>query len=343
MRKRPITIILILLLVCVGIGLYAYTTFDKPMDKNSKEAIIIEIPEGSSTTEVGEVLKGKDLISDVTKFKILSKIKRYDGKFKTGNYQVSKSMSPSEIAEIIISGKVIEDSFTIPEGYNIYKIGKALESQNIATAKEFEEALLNSDFDYNFLPKDKTGIDKFEGYLYPDTYSYAKGNNVTEIIKAALNNYKSKYDSKIKNIVSKSGKSLNEIMTIASIIERETVMPKERPMVSSVIYNRLNKNMNLQMCSTIQYILKEDKLMLTYADTEIPSPYNTYVNKGLPPGPICCPGLDSIEAAAKPDKTEYMYFVVSKKLDGSMEYSVDYDKFLKDKDEYYEALEKKGQ
>lgn len=273
MRKRPITIILILLLVCVGIGLYAYTTFDKPMDKNSKEAIIIEIPEGSSTTEVGEVLKGKDLISDVTKFKILSKIKRYDGKFKTGNYQVSKSMSPSEIAEIIISGKVIEDSFTIPEGYNIYKIGKALESQNIATAKEFEEALLNSDFDYDFLPKDKTGIDKFEGYLYPDTYSYAKGNNVTEIIKAALNNYKSKYDSKIKNIVSKSGKSLNEIMTIASIIERETVMPKERPMVSSVIYNRLNKNMNLQMCSTIQYILKEDKLMLTYADTEIPSPY----------------------------------------------------------------------
>ncbi|XVG99948.1 endolytic transglycosylase MltG [Eubacteriales bacterium KG127] len=343
MKKRLITIVLILLAVSMGIGFFAYTAFDKPMDDNSKETVIIEIPKGSSTTEVGEILKKKGLINDITKFKILSKIKRYDGKFKTGNYQVSKSMRPSEIAKLIISGKIVEASFTIPEGYNIYKIGKALEAQNIATAKEFEDALLNGNFNYDFLPKDKTGIDRFEGYLYPDTYSYAKGSNVTEIIKSALNNYKSKYDSKIKKIVSKSRKSLNEIMTIASIIERETVIPKERPMVSSVIYNRLNKNMNLQMCSTIQYILKEDKLMLTYADTEIQSLYNTYINKGLPPGPICNPGLDSIEAAANPDKTEYMYFVVSKKLDGSMEYSVDYAKFLKDKEEYYEALEKKGQ
>ena len=162
------------------------------------------------------------------------------------------------------------------------------------------------------------------------------------MIANALDNFQDKYDKDIKKLVDKSGKSLKEIMTVASIVEREAVKSDERPLVGGVIYNRLKKNMKLQMCSTVQYILKDDKPVLSIADTEISSDYNTYINEGLPPGPICNPGMASIKAAANPEKTKYIYFVVSSKLDGSMEYSVDYDKFLKDKEEYYDALEKSG-
>ena len=133
---------------------------------------------------------------------------------------------------------------------------------------------------------------------------------------------------------------MNEIMTVASIVEREAVKSDERPLVAGVIYNRLKKDMMLQMDSTVQYALNADKPVVTYKDIEIESDYNTYKIEGLPPGPICNPGLSSIKAAADPEKTKYIYFVVSSKLDGSMEYSVDYEKFLKDKEEYYDALEK---
>lgn len=135
------------------------------------------------------------------------------------------------------------------------------------------------------------------------------------------------------------GYSLNEIMVIASIIERETQVDEERGKVSSVIYNRLKEGMPLQMCSTVQYILGEQKEILSNADTQIESPYNTYINQGLPPGPICCPGLASIEAALYPDETDYLYFVVSDKLDGTQKFSSDYNQFLKDKEDYYNALE----
>ena len=131
--------------------------------------------------------------------------------------------------------------------------------------------------------------------------------------------------------------SLNEIIVIASIIERECKVDSERPLVASVIYNRLDKGMALQMCSTVQYVLGKQKEVLTIADTKIESPYNTYINAGLPPGPIASPGMAAIKAALAPADTDYLYFVVSEKLDGTSNFSATYDKFLKDKAAYDKA------
>ena len=340
--KKTTLVILITLIAIIVSLLFGFLNLDRPLDSSDTAEVTIVIPDGVGTSDIANILEENNLIDSAFKFKILSKVKGYDGDFKSGEYSLNKSMKPSEIAAVIIKGVSNQESFTIPEGFSIYKIGKMLEEKGICTMSEFESELESGNFDYSFLPKDIDGKDKYEGYLYPDTYNIAKNSTAHDVIKACLDNYQDKYDKDIKKLVNKSGKSLKEIMTVASIVEREAVKSDERPLVAGVIYNRLKKDMKLQMCSTVQYILKEDKPVLSIADTEISSDYNTYINEGLPPGPICNPGMASIKAAANPEKTKNIYFVVSSKLDGSMEYSVDYDKFLKDKEEYYDALEKSG-
>ncbi len=341
-NKSWFVILVILVILIIG-SIFAYTTMTRPVDSNSKEEIQVDISEGFGTGDIAAELKDKGLIRNELAFKLVSKLKSYDGKFKAGTYSLKKSMDMTSIAEALISGRENGQTLTIPEGYNIYKIGKVVEDSGIATREEFDAEVENGKFDYDFLPADKVGKERLEGYLYPDTYSYTKSTSAHDIIDMALKNYEKKYKETIKAHVKKSGKSLHEVMTIASIVEKEAVKAKERPVVASVIYNRLDKGMKLQMDSTNQYILKEDKPVLNYEDIEIPSPYNTYIHEGLPPGPICSPSIDAIEAAVNPAKTDYLYFVVSSKLDGSMEYSKDYDKFEKDKAAYYDALEKKGQ
>lgn len=340
--KKTTFVILIFFIAIIILMLIGFLNLDKPLDASDNSEVAVVIPDGAGTSYIANILEENDVIDSAFKFKILSKIKGYDGDFKSGEYSLKKSMKPSEIASIIIKGVSNQESFTIPEGFSIYKIGKTLEEKGICTQSEFESELETGNFDYPFLPKDIDGKDKYEGYLYPDTYNIAKNSTAHDVIKACLDNYQDKYDKEIKKLVDNSGKSLKEVMTVASIVEREAVKSDERPLVAGVIYNRLNKDMKLQMCSTVQYILKDDKPVLSIADTEMPSDYNTYIHEGLPPGPICNPGIASIKAAANPEKTKYIYFVVSSKLDGSMEYSVDYDKFLKDKEEYYDALEKSG-
>lgn len=341
-NKKGMYVILIALLAIIICMLIGYFTLDKPLDAADNTTVSLTIPSGAGTSDIANILEKNNVIGSAFKFKILSKIKGYDGDFKSGEYTFTKSMKPSEIADVIIKGVSNQESFTIPEGFSIYKIGKRLEEHGICTQAEFEDELENGEFEYTFLPKKISGKEKFEGYLYPDTYSISKNASAHDIIKACLDNYQDKYDKEIKNLVEKSGRSLEEVMKVASIVEREAVKSDERPLVAGVIYNRLNKDMKLQMCSTVQYILKEDKPVLSIADTEISSDYNTYINEGLPPGPICNPGMSSIKAAANPEKTKYIYFVVSSKLDGSMEYSSDYDEFLKDKEKYYDALENSG-
>lgn len=342
-NKKSTFIILIVILAIIIMMFIGFINLDKPMDPSCNESISVVIPRGSATSDIANILEEKSVIDSAFKFKLLSKIKGYDGKFKSGEYSFNKSMKPSEIATVIIKGIDNRNTFTIPEGFSIYKIGKRLEEKGICTQSEFENELENGSFDYSFLHNDISGIERYEGYLYPDTYSFSKHTTAHDIIKACLDNFEKKYNNEIKrNLMKKPGKSLKEIMTVASIVEREAVKSDERPLVAGVIYNRLEKNMKLQMCSTVQYLLKEDKPVLSIEDTEISSDYNTYIHEGLPPGPICNPGMASIKAAANPEKTKYIYFVVSSKLDGSMEYSSDYDKFLKDKEKYYDALEKSG-
>ena len=171
-------------------------------------------------------------------------------------------------------------------------------------------AVANEKFDYSFLDDSVQGESRLEGFLFPDTYSVPKGSSEKFIINEMLKRFDEIYTPDMRKKAKKMGYTDREIVTVASIIERETVLDDERAKVASVIYNRLDKNMKLQMCSCVQFLLGKQKHFLDENDISIESPYNTYIYEGLPPGPIACPGKASLEAALNPAKTDYIYFVV---------------------------------
>lgn len=342
MRNKLLLVIVcaIIVLLIAGIAALIYINdLDKAYDSSKSDTINVTVEMGSTTEDIGTLLQEEGIIESSSDFKFFSKVKGYDGKYQAGTYALAPSMTLSEIAEIIISGKTNNITFTIPEGYTIYQMADKLSEEGIVDREKFVSLLTDGNFSYDFLSDAQSGKNHLEGYLFPETYTVEFGADEETIINTMLNQFDTVFTEEFKARAEELGYSLNEIMVIASIIERETQVDEERGKVSSVIYNRLKEGMPLQMCSTVQYILGEQKEILSNADTQIESPYNTYINQGLPPGPICCPGLASIEAALYPDETDYLYFVVSDKLNGTQKFSSDYNQFLKDKEDYYNALE----
>ena len=342
MRNKLLLVIVctIIVLLIAGIAALIYINgLDKAYDSSKSDTINVTVEMGSTTEDIGTLLQEEGIIESSSDFKFFSKVKGYDGKYQAGTYALAPSMTLSEIAEIIISGKTNNITFTIPEGYTIYQMADKLSEEGIVDREKFVSLLTDGNFSYDFLSDAQSGKNHLEGYLFPETYTVEFGADEETIINTMLNQFDTVFTEEFKARAEELGYSLNEIMVIASIIERETQVDEERGKVSSVIYNRPKEGMPLQMCSTVQYILGEQKEILSNADTQIESPYNTYINQGLPPGPICCPGLASIEAALYPDETDYLYFVVSDKLDGTQKFSSDYNQFLKDKEDYYNALE----
>ncbi len=332
----------ILFVIIVGSSaLLSY--LNKPLDRDNSALVSVVVEQGASTSDIANALKDAGVIRSARNFKICSKIWRFDGKYKAGVYSFSQSMTCSEISEIIVSGQETTNTFTIPEGYTINQIASTLAENGLVDKEKFIKATKDSSaYDgYDFLKDAQKGKNHLEGYLFPSTYQVATNADEKEIITTMLNQFDSVFTDEYKKRAKKLGYSENEIIIIASIIEKEAQVDEDRAKIASVIYNRLDDGMNLQMCSTIQYILGEAKEVLTIADTQIDSPYNTYQNSGLPKGPICSPGEASIKAALYPDDTDYLYFVVSEKLDGSHNFSKSYSQFQKDSAAYEKALEKR--
>lgn len=334
--KKKILIAVICVAVIIVAGAVFYITgLGKALDSNDTQTVSVIISSGSSTGQIGQILEEEGIISSADKFKIWSRIKGYDSQYKAGTYTLSPSMDFQEIADIIVSGKVTTVNFTIPEGYTIYQTASAIAAKGLGDYDTLVSLIEAGDYEYDFLKDAQNNKNKLEGYLFPNTYTVDEGMNEEQIIKVMLD----QFEKQPYKVYAESGSSysLNDIITVASIIERECKVDEERPLVASVIYNRLAKGMPLQMCSTVQYVLGKQKEVLTYADTRIESPYNTYTNTGLPPGPICSPGLAAIKAALNPADTDYLYFVLSEKLDGTSNFSSDYAQFEKDKAAYDKA------
>ncbi len=344
--KKAIKIIVILLLILMvllaGIAVFALHYIDnlgEALDPSSTATLTVTIESGSTTADIGQLLVDNGIIESVDEFKLWSRINGYDSSYQAGIYTLSPSMSYEEIATIIVSGQVDTFTFTIPEGYTLDQVADALSEMGLVDRDVFMDLLVNGDFDYDFLEDAQDNENRLEGYLFPETYTLPVGSTEEDIINVMLAQFQQAVDSEAYAKAEALGYTMNEIVIIASIIERESMVDEERPLVASVIYNRLSQGMLLQMCSTIQYILGEPKAVLTTADTQIQSPYNTYLYAGLPPGPICSPGIASINAALNPEDTDYLYFVLSEKLDGTSNFSSDYNQFLRDKNAYYQAYE----
>lgn len=348
-RKRrgphPAIVALIVTVAIIAGGFYGLKTVYEgsmnPVDPGNTREVVILVPQGSTTVDIATILGDRGLIKNEYFFRIHCQRLGYDSQFKYGEYTLTKSMSVDEIAEILMAGVVLAETkrFTIPEGYNIKQIAQTLAKSGIITESAFYNEVENGDFDYAFLDGCPPGRERLEGFLYPETYEVFEDVTAYEVVDKMLAQFNLLYELKYYARAQELGMSVREIVTMASIVERESVAEEERPIMAGVFYNRLEEGMKLESCATIQYILGEPKEFLTNADTEIPSPYNTYLHEGLPPGPICSPRIESIEAALYPDENNYIFFVLSEELNGTHMFSHDYNEFLRNKDAYYAAVE----
>ncbi len=302
----------------------------EPVDPNDKTPIAFEVKKGDNWSTVSTRLSEKKLVSNSSTVKSYVKEKELSNRLQPGKYTLSKSMNLSEIVAVMTkpTDKNETVKVTIPEGLEVKNIAKLLEKKKaIKSSEKFLKLLKEESFDYSFL----NGVDKntyLDGYLFPDTYEFYKESDEKEVIAKLLDRFDQVYNEEFRNRAKEIGLSDNEAITLASIIQREARSIKEFPIVSSVFHNRLKKKMKLQACSTVQYILEERKDVLSKSDTEIKSPYNTYINEGLPPAPISSVGKDAISAALYPEETEYLFFVVQNKGDGSHFFAKTYDEHL---------------
>ncbi|MBE6022789.1 MAG: endolytic transglycosylase MltG [Cellulosilyticum sp.] len=284
----------------------------------------LSITPDTTLDDIATALYNEGCITNKDYFILEAKLDNITKGFIPGDYSISSNMSTGKILDLLTTDISIEDQtikFTIPEGYTIEQIGEVLEEKSIVTKTDFLNAIKNRNYsrEYSFL-KDVPFHDDYkyalEGYLFPDTYIVYKGITSEEIIVMMLNRFE-EILSRYTTYVRSSQYSIHELLTIASIIEQEARLEEERPIISGVIWNRLDAHMKLQMCSTVQYSLNKRKASLSLNDLNEDSPYNTYIYDGLPIGPICNPGEACLKAALLPSEHDYYFFVLQDAQSGT--------------------------
>lgn len=298
----------------------------------SNEKIKIEVVKGDTFFVLANKLEKDNIIKNSNLLKLAVKYKKITTDIKVGQYEVDNDVSLTELLNVLDSGVSINDSIkvTIPEGYDIEGIANLIEEKGLVSKSEFLDALLNYPLPDYINENDKLKYN-LEGYLFPDTYEFKIESTANEIIDKMIlnfNNVIGEYEEK----TGKKIKNLNEIITMASIVEKEAQKSEEREIVASVFNNRIDDKMKLQSCATVLYALGEYKEKLLLKDLEVDSIYNTYKNLGLTPGPICNPGKASILAALNPAETDFIYFVA--KGDGSHYFTDNYKEFINAKNKY---------
>ncbi|WP_242846074.1 endolytic transglycosylase MltG [Clostridium novyi] len=301
---------------------------------STTDKISVVVAKGDSLSNVINKLHKEGYIKRPDVIKLYINIRRIDTTIKQGKYNINTNISIDRFIKILNQG--FDDEIvkvTIPEGYNIEDIGKLLEDKGIIKKEQFIKSCKNYKLP-QYVKQNKNTKYSLEGYLFPDTYRLKKGVSGNEIIKDMLEQFKLVID----DIEKKNNKinNLHEILTKASIIEKEARSEEDRFKISSVIDNRIQKQMKLQVDATVLYSLGEHKKRLYYKDLNINSPYNTYKVKGLPPGPICNPGKLSIIAALKPQKTDYLYYVLENNK--GHYFTKDYKDFLMAKERYKKQI-----
>lgn len=308
-----------------------YYVIATPISKTNEKGVDFRIGTKADVDFVALNLKKKGLVRSYLVTKYYFQLKNI--KLNPGPYEFKQTMSVKEIFNMINSGETDKNIImvTIPEGFTVKQIAKKLYSAQLIKSEEsFINETNNGNFDYEFLKGIKNRPFRLEGYLFPDTYEFKRGMTEYQIIDIMLKRFNDIYISKIKGKINIENMDVDKIITMASIVEREAKVESERTLVAAVFYNRLKSNMKFESCATIQYILGTPKEVLLYEDLKIESPYNTYKYFGLPVGPICNPGVKSIEAALNPANVDYLFFVVDKtKNDGSHFFTKDYKEFLK--------------
>lgn len=313
MKKRVYILILLLVIILGASALILPPYLSKA---SLTEPLEVVIPNGASVGHIAQMLYDQGAIRSKFWFKYQAKEQQVDRSIKPGTYQLQPNMTFEEIFTLFTKGNPDTPIvLTIPEGWTIYQIAQRVEALGFGTADEFIAATeaYFSEQDYGF---DNEGLFySMEGYLYPDTYHFTEKHGVEDIVKRLAQEMDAQFTEETLNRAKELGLTKHQILTIASLIEREAYNDGERVTISGVIYNRLKKHMPLQIDATVIYALGEGKEHISRvltAHTEVEHPFNTYTTQGLPPGPIAAPGKASIYAALYPESHDYYYYVMGK-------------------------------
>ncbi|MDI9513071.1 MAG: endolytic transglycosylase MltG [Caldicoprobacterales bacterium] len=330
----------------------AYNKYIKPVDIEDKTLIEVEVPMGSSVNDIADILYEKNLIRSASVFKLMADFSNKANKMQAGKYELSKSMTIERIIDELLTGRVSVTtiSITIREGDDIRKIASRLaneykmnftEEEFIKEAKQIDKYVDSFPILSN-IPKERYETDfPLEGYLFPDTFYVFADSTPEQIINKLIGEFQRKFDDEIQDKAEQMGLSVDEVVTLASIIQNEGTY-EDFEKISAVFHNRLKMNMRLESCATVNYVLDKEvsQINITTEDTKIESPYNTYRNGGLPIGPISSPGQAAILAALNPyeeymkDGNKMLFFVLMDPREGLHAFNTNYDDHVRDKRKY---------
>lgn len=335
-------LLLIASLIVVGVLFYAIrflrTSPALPSSAGTPRTgeVVFTIEPGETTAGIARRLAEQGLIQAIWPippdwlFRTWAWVRGMDGRLEAGRHLLRYGMTLDEILEALVTSPSVEEiTFIIREGLRLEEVAEVLEAQGVMSAEEFLEAVKRP-YDYDFLD-DRPEDASLEGYIFPDTYTIPRAYTPTQVVDFILQNFDRRFDAGMRQEAQAQGRTIHEVVTLASIVEREAVVDAERPIIAGVFLNRLKAGMPLAADPTVQYAVGYNARQKTwwpvlYFDelgieslAEIDSPYNTYRNVGLPPGPICNPGLASLRAALYPAQTDYYFFVA--KNDGSGEHA----------------------
>lgn len=317
-------IIFLLLILTVGLLIFYWSQLSVPLDYSDTEERLFLIEKGQSLFQIASALENQDLIKNKFSFTFYVFLKGKQDNLQAGEYSLSPSMSIADISQKIVSGDVAKETITIPEGWNLRDIAWYFENRGMFQAEELFELIgfplidyskstdlpLPKDFssDYDFLT-DKPNILSSEGYLFPDTYEINRGDRLEEIVRKMLDNFDEKLTQELRDEITNQGKTIFEIVTMASLLEKEVRTLEDKKIVAGVLWKRLKNNMPLQVDATVTYITGKKTTQVSIEETKIDSRYNTYKYRGLPLGPISNPGLESILASIYPESSDYWYYL----------------------------------
>ncbi len=318
----------VVFLVCAGLLFYFLHTSLTPADPEGKgQSLLFEVPEGASAGQIAQELEHKGLIRSALAFRILVRFADQGGSIRAGHYKLASSDTPVRILEHLVKGDTLQRRVTFPEGLVLAEMAAILKKSGVCDSEEFLRIARTRGRDFG--PAFPANL---EGYLFPDTYVLPWECPAEEVVRVMTGHF-TQVVGKLWS--PKSPLPLDKTVILASLVEREAQVRSERPVIAGVYLNRLDKGMLLQCDATVQYALGRQREVLTFQDLEIDSPYNTYRRPGLPPGPICSPGQAALEAAARPERTEYVFYVRNDvKGDGSHVFSRNYTEHQQAIDRY---------
>lgn len=304
----------------IGAGVVAYSThayLQSPISETASSSKIIAIPKGVGLNRVTQILSENGLLQSPTRFRLLAQYRKLDSAIKAGEFEIQPQWTPDELLQHLVQGRGRLHKVTIPEGLTFDETILRLEQAGLGAFEKFQR--LKTHLPLRKLVQLEPQVDSLEGFLFPETYFFSKNESEEDILAAMIEQFNQNYTPADRALAAKMGFSDYEIITLASIVEKETALEQDRSLVSAVFHNRLKRDMRLDSDPTVIYGIEDFDGNLTRKHLRTPTPYNTYKIFGLPPSPICNPGKASIQSTLHPANVNYLYFVA--RGDGTSQFS----------------------